>query len=227
VLPAFLLVAAADPYARLRLNMVQTQIEARGVKDPRILEAMRTVPRHLFMPERVWEQAYDDGAVPIGYGQTISQPYVVAFMTEALQVEAGHRVLEIGTGSGYQAAVLAEMGADVYSIEILEPLAAWARDALAGTGYGRVHLRVGDGYRGWPEAAPFDRIIVTAAPNHVPVPLKEQLATGGRLVIPVGERGGQVVTVLDRGATGFTEERVLPVLFVPMTGEATRVRPDP
>jgi protein-L-isoaspartate(D-aspartate) O-methyltransferase len=212
--------APEDPYQNLRDRMVRTQIEARGVRDPEVLRAMRTVPRHRYMPQRTWPSAYVDSPVAIGEDQTISQPYIVAFMTELAQVGRGERVLEIGTGSGYQAAVLAEVGAEVYSIEILEPLAKRARKALDDTGYGQVHTRIGDGYQGWPEQAPFDAVVVTAAPGHVPPPLKEQLAVGGRLVIPVGVRYHQELMVIERTERGFREESVLPVLFVPMTGEA-------
>ncbi|MBW1877680.1 MAG: protein-L-isoaspartate(D-aspartate) O-methyltransferase [Deltaproteobacteria bacterium] len=209
-----------DAYQDLRHRMVRTQIEARGLRDPEVLRAMRTVPRHRFMPESTWTSAYADFPVAIGEQQTISQPYIVAFMTELARVGRGDKVLEIGTGSGYQAAVLAEVGAQVYSIEILEPLAKRARQTLDDTGYGRIHTRVGDGYRGWPEEAPFDAVVVTAAPGHVPLPLKEQLAVGGRLVIPVGGRFRQELMVIERTERGFREESALPVLFVPMTGEA-------
>jgi len=212
--------AVQDPYRDLRERMVETQIEARGVRDREVLRAMRTVPRHRFMPKVTWSSAYVDSPVAIGEEQTISQPYIVALMTGLAEVGPGQKVLEIGTGSGYQAAVLAEMGADVYSIEIIEPLAKRARQALDETGYGRVHTRIGDGYQGWPEEAPFDAVVVTAAPGHVPQPLKDQLAVGGRLVIPVGERFYQELMVIERTERGFREQSVLPVLFVPMTGEA-------
>jgi len=197
--------------------MVAEQIEARGIRDPAVLRAMRTVPRHEFVPADERAHAYDDRPLPIGHGQTISQPYIVAFMTEAAAVRPGIRVLEVGTGSGYQAAVLAEVGADVYSIEIVAPLAAEARQALARTGYERVHLRVSDGHRGWPEAAPFDAILVTAAAERVPPDLVAQLAPGGRLVIPVGDLS-QDLEVHTRGPEGITIERVLPVRFVPLVG---------
>ena len=212
-----------DEYERKRQDMVDGQIRARGIRTPRVLMAMRAVERHLFVPRARRGMAYGDYPVAIGHDQTISQPYIVALMSELAAVETGERVLEVGTGSGYQAAVLAQMGANVYSIEILEPLANQAREALEATGYGRVHTRIGDGYRGWPEAAPFEAIVVTAAPDHVPAPLKEQLAVGGRLVIPVGSRY-QELLVITRTSDGFEEERVVPVRFVPMTGEAEEAR---
>jgi protein-L-isoaspartate(D-aspartate) O-methyltransferase len=202
-----------------REAMVQEQIAGRGVKNAAVLAAMRRVPRHKFMPEAVRRFAYDDRPVPIGMGQTISQPYIVALMTELAAVGRGSRVLEIGTGSGYQAAVLAELGADVYSIEILAPLRERAVEILVQLGYAQVKTRVGDGYLGWPEAAPFDAIIVTAAPARVPEPLKQQLKVGGRLVLPVG-KVDQELEVIARMAVGFSEESVIPVRFVPMTGKA-------
>jgi protein-L-isoaspartate(D-aspartate) O-methyltransferase len=205
------------PAAAAREAMVTEQIEGRGVHDAGVLRAMRTVPRHEFVPETERAHAYEDRPLPIGHGQTISQPYIVAFMTEAAGVHAGTRVLEVGTGSGYQAAVLAEMGADVYSIEILAPLADAAREALARAGYARVHLRTGDGHKGWPEAAPFDAIIVTAAAAQVPPALLEQLAPEGRLVIPVG-RAWQEIEIHRRTPSGVAVERVLPVRFVPLVG---------
>ena len=180
--------------------MVRDQIEARGIRDARVLEAMRQVPRHLFVPETLRSQAYEDYPLPIGHDQTISQPYIVAYMSETLAVGPGRRVLEIGTGSGYQAAVLAEMGVEVYTVEIVEPLARTAARTLASLGYSTVHTRVGDGYGGWPEHAPFDAVIVTAAPDHVPKPLIEQLAVGGRLVIPVGGLVVQQMTVITQAA---------------------------
>jgi protein-L-isoaspartate(D-aspartate) O-methyltransferase len=179
------------------------------------------VPRHAFVPEALASRAYGDHPLPIGEEQTISQPYIVATMSELARIAPGARVLEIGTGSGYQAAVLAEMGADVYSIEIVEPLARRAAATLARLGYQRIHLRTGDGYVGWPEAAPFDAVLVTAAPPQVPEPLRQQLRVGGRLVIPVGD-DDQELRVITRTTTGFADERVFPVRFVPMTGEAQR-----
>jgi protein-L-isoaspartate(D-aspartate) O-methyltransferase len=201
-----------------RERMVRDQIEARGVRDPRTLAAMRRVPRHEFVPAEVAAGAYADHPLPIGHEQTISQPYIVAFMTEALGLRGGEKVLEVGTGSGYQAAVLAEIAREVHTIEIVEPLAARARADLARLGYANVHVRAGDGYKGWPEAAPFDAIIVTAAAPRLPEPLLAQLADGGRLVIPVGEQDQQLM-IVTRSGTTFTRENVLPVRFVPMTGE--------
>jgi protein-L-isoaspartate(D-aspartate) O-methyltransferase len=207
--------AADDPWARRRAAMVAEQIVGRGVADPRVLAAMRKVPRHLFVPEAVRPAAYDDSPLPIGHGQTISQPYIVAYMSEVLQVAPEHRVLEIGTGSGYQAAILGELAREVYTIEIVPELAERARATLASLGYANVHVRVGDGYLGWPEQAPFDRIMVTAAPDHVPQPLVEQLADGGRLVLPVG-RGDQWIRILTRRGARVTEQTTIPVRFVPL-----------
>jgi protein-L-isoaspartate(D-aspartate) O-methyltransferase len=204
--------------ARERERMVSQQIEARGVKDPKTLEAMRSVPRHLFVPPELAGQAYDDHPLPIGHGQTISQPYIVAFMTEALHLKGDETVLEVGTGSGYQAAVLAEIAERVHTIEIVEPLAEESARRLKELGYTNVEVRAGDGYEGWPEAAPFDAIIVTAAAPRIPDPLKDQLADGGRLIIPVGDAWQELV-VLTREGDRFDEKRVLPVRFVPMTGE--------
>jgi len=210
----------AEDRAQERLHMVRKQIEARGVKDPQVLEAMRTVPRHRFMPESQRSHAYDDRPLPIGDGQTISQPYIVALMSELADLEPGDKVLEVGTGSGYQAAVLAEMGVKVYSIEIVEPLAKRAKAVLDELGYAKsVEVRHGDGYAGWPEQAPFDAVIVTAAPPKIPEPLKQQLEVGGRLIIPVGKHFQSLLRVT-RTKDGFREESVIPVRFVPMTGKA-------
>ena len=206
-----------DP-ARAREAMVVSQIEERGVRDARTLAAMRKVPRHLFVPAALGGQAYDDHPLPIGHDQTISQPYIVAFMTEALGLRGGETVLEVGTGSGYQAAVLAEIAARVYTIEIVAPLAEEARERLKRLGYRNVEVRAGDGYLGWPENAPFDAIMVTAAAPRVPEPLKQQLKDGGRLVIPVGDAYQELIVVTRKGAA-YAEERVLPVRFVPMTGK--------
>ncbi len=210
----------------LRHEMVRVQIEARGVKDPVVLEAMRSVPRHHFVPREIRQQAYTDRPLPIGEGQTISQPYIVALMTELSGARAGQQVLEIGTGSGYQAAVLAEIGARVRTIEILPSLAARARRDLEAAGYHGIEYRVGDGYAGWPEAAPFDAIIVTAAPGHVPQPLVDQLKVGGRLVIPVGKAYQQLV-VITRTPEGTSRKEIIPVRFVPMTGKAQQVEDRP
>ena len=201
--------------------MVAEQIRARDVRDPRVLAAMERVPRHLFMPEAVRSEAYRDHPVSIGFGQTISQPYIVGFMSEALAVEPEHRVLEIGTGSGYQAAILGELAREVYTIEIVEPLAESARATLAQLGYQNVHVRAGNGYAGWPEQAPFDRIMVTAAPDEVPPALVEQLKVGGLMAIPVGTTD-QELRILKRTTTGLETLKTLPVRFVPMTGKDKR-----
>jgi protein-L-isoaspartate(D-aspartate) O-methyltransferase len=199
----------------LREEMVKHQIEARGVENPRVLEAMRSVPRHRFVPEGVREKAYQDRPLPIGHRQTISQPYIVAAMTELLDPQPGDKVLEIGTGSGYQAAVLSGLVAKVYSIEIIPELAEGARVALVAGGYANVEVITGDGYAGLPDLAPFDGIIVTAAPEKVPEPLKEQLTLGGRLVIPVGG-WSQDLRVLERTEKGIRDTRLFPVRFVPL-----------
>ena len=205
--------------------MVDEQIEAREIVDPRVLAAMRQVPRHEFVPAAERDHAYDDRPLPIGEGQTISQPYIVALMTQLAAVGPGSKVLEVGTGSGYQAAVLAACGAEVYSIEIVDALAKRAQQDLARLGIENVHVRSGDGYRGWPEAAPFDAIVVTAAAPQVPPALLSQLRTGGRLVIPVGETWHeQTLQVHTRTETGFDVQDVVPVRFVPMTG-AVRGKP--
>jgi protein-L-isoaspartate(D-aspartate) O-methyltransferase len=203
--------------------MVREQIESRGITDAAVLAAMGKVPRHEFVPEQHIEAAYEDHPLPIGHGQTISQPYIVAFMTELLQATPGSKVLEVGTGSGYQAAILAEIGAEVYSIEILAPLAAESSARLQRLGYTSIHVKQGDGYFGWPEHAPFDAIIVTAGADHVPPPLVEQLKPKGRLVIPVGDpHGEQSLTLVQKALDGtVTTRNVGPVLFVPLTREAT------
>jgi protein-L-isoaspartate(D-aspartate) O-methyltransferase len=214
--------AAAEPAPRTeaarRARMVDEQIAARGVRDARVLAAMRRVPREAFVPEGVRDQAYADHPLPIGSGQTISQPYIVAVMTELAHVGPRSRVLEVGTGSGYQAAVLASVAGEVWSVEIVPALAARAAATLARLGYDRVHVRQGDGHRGWPDAAPFDAIIVAAAAPSVPPALLRQLAPGGRLVIPVGGEDAQALEVHVREADGVRVERVLPVRFVPLTG---------
>ena len=212
--------ASTDKYRQARERMVHDEIEARGVRDARVLAAMRKVPRHLFVPLDQQKNAYFDAPLQIGFGQTITEPYLVAFMTEALELKSTDRVLEIGTGSGFQAAVLAELAREVYTIEIVEPLAKAADKRLRSLGYTNVHVRSGDGYAGWPEAAPFDAIILTAAPpERVPPPLIQQLRQGGRLVAPVGGTD-QDLTRLHRTENGVTEETLLPVRFVPMTGKA-------
>jgi len=205
-------VAAPDA---ARARMVEEQIAGRGITDPAVLQAMRTVPRHEFVPPQSRADAYADWPLPIGHGQTISQPYVVALMTELAAVKPGDRVLEIGTGSGYQAAILSAVGAEVYTVEIVEPLARGAEAVLRRLGYGRVHVRHGDGWRGWPEAAPFNAVVVTAAPPVVPPALVAQLAPGGRLVIPVGEEE-QELRVLVRTPSGIETRAGVPVRFVPM-----------
>jgi len=207
-----------------RNAMVEQQIEARGVSDPATLEAMRTVPRHEFLPLRLREEAYADYPLPVGHGQTISQPFIVAFMTEAIRPQPGERILEIGAGSGYQAAVLAQMGVDVYTIEIVEPLAEMARKTLERLGYKNAHVLHGDGYRGWPEHAPFDAIIVTCAPDQIPPDLVAQLKDGGRMIIPVGGGMNQELVLLRKHGDKVEKQSVLPVRFVPMTGEAEKAR---
>ncbi|MBN2529835.1 MAG: protein-L-isoaspartate(D-aspartate) O-methyltransferase [Deltaproteobacteria bacterium] len=206
-----------DNLTQKRNDMVDTQLAGRDIMDAKVLQAMRTVPRHAFVSDSLQNQAYADWPLPIGYQQTISQPYIVAFMTEALAVRSGHKVLEVGTGSGYQAAVLAELGAEVYTIEIIPELGKHAAETLKQLGY-NVHSRVGDGCNGWPEAAPFDGILVTAAPEFVPAPLIEQLKEGGRLVIPVG-RYEQTLKVLQKKNGQLSPLGSLPVRFVPMTGK--------
>ncbi len=213
--------AAEDVFLRERLAMVTQQLAARDITDAAVLEVMRAVPRHLFVPPDAREYAYGDHPLAIGHGQTISQPYIVAFMTQALQLRPGDKVLEIGTGSGYQAAVLARLVERVFTIEIIAALGDSARARLARLGFDNVTVRIGDGYRGWPEEAPFDAIMVTAAPDHVPPPLLEQLADGGRLVLPVGTEYQELVRITRSGAR-LQRERLLPVRFVPMTGEAQR-----
>ncbi len=209
---------ARDPWAEARERMVREQIEERGVRNPDVLRVMRQTPRHLFIPERLRSQAYEDHPVPIGYGQTISQPYIVALMTELLEPHKDAKVLEIGTGSGYQAAVLAPLVRHVYTIEIVRELAESAAALLKRLGYDNVTVRWGDGYQGWPEEAPFDRIIVTAAPPEVPKALLDQLKPGGKLVAPVGSSiFGQDLIVIDKTRDGKIRRRsVLPVVFVPM-----------
>jgi len=200
-----------------RQRMVEEQLRDRDIRSQRVLDAMRRVPRHQFVPESVRSQAYGDFPLPIGYDQTISQPYIVGFMTEALEVEPTHTVLEIGTGSGYQAAVLGELAQTVYTIEIVAPLAERARETLASLGYSNITVRTGNGYLGWPEHAPYDRIMVTAAPVDIPPALVLQLKIGGLMAIPVG-RFLQQLRIVRRTASGLETLRTLPVRFVPMTG---------
>ncbi|MBI3178128.1 MAG: protein-L-isoaspartate(D-aspartate) O-methyltransferase [Deltaproteobacteria bacterium] len=212
---------ASDPFEVARSRMVDL-IAARGVTDKRVLDALRRFPRHELVPERDRARAYEDGPLPIGHGQTISQPYMVAVMTEAAGVESGDKVLEVGTGSGYQAAILSLVGARVFTIEIVPELAARAGADLERLGIENVTVRAGDGYKGWPEQAPFDAIVVTAAPERVPPPLLAQLAEGGRLVIPVGPAGDQVLEVHERRGGAIQVSRSFAVRFVPMTGEAEK-----
>jgi protein-L-isoaspartate(D-aspartate) O-methyltransferase len=225
VLCLALAAAAAPPprqdFTAARQAMVSAQIEHRGVTDSRVLGAMQQVPRHVFVPEPLREQAYDDSPLPIGEGQTISQPYIVALMTSLLELQPGDRVLEIGTGSGYQAAVLSRLAKHVYSMEILPALSEQARHNLDDAGCKNVSLRVGDGYKGWPEEAPFDAVIVTAAPEQVPQPLIDQLRVGGRMVIPVGNYF-QNLLLVTKTAEGVERRTILPVRFVPMTGEVQK-----
>ena len=223
--PAGEAAGAQDFFAAARQRMVAEQLRRRDITDPAVLRAMAKVPRHEFLPESQRMLAYTDNPLVIGHGQTISQPYIVALMTEVLELKPGESVLEIGTGSGYQAAVLAEITDKVYTIEILEPLAIRARETLQRLGYANVHTRIGDGYRGWPEYAPYDAIIVTAAPDHIPQPLIDQLAIGGRMVIPVGTYYQELMLLRKDADGNLTREKVIPVRFVPMTGEAAKPPP--
>ncbi len=209
-------------FAAERQRMVQEQLVPRGIKDKRVLAAMAKVPREEFVPLESRAASYEDGPLPIGYDQTISQPYIVAFMTEQLRLSPSDRVLEVGTGSGYQAAILAELAGEVYTIEIVAPLAQSAEAALQRLGYKNVHVKVGDGYKGWPEYAPFDAIIVTCAPDKVPQLLTDQLKESGRMIIPVGDRFAQELYLLEKKNGQLKESVTLPVRFVPMSGEATR-----
>jgi protein-L-isoaspartate(D-aspartate) O-methyltransferase len=220
VLPA----GGGGPFAAARRRMVQEQLSSSGygITDVRVLAALGKVPRHEFVPAELRHRAYDDGALPIGQGQTISQPFVVAFMTAQLNPQPTDRVLEIGTGSGYQAAVLTELVKEVYTIEIIEPLAQRAGADLKRLGYTNIQVRAGDGYPGWPDAAPFDVIIVTCAPEQVPQPLVEQLRDGGRMIIPIGPLGGQELVLLRKQGGRLEKTAVLPVRFVPMTGRVQR-----
>jgi protein-L-isoaspartate(D-aspartate) O-methyltransferase len=214
--------AAVVDLASERQRMVREQLMPRGVREERVLAAISKVPREEFVPQDSRAASYTDQPLPIGYGQTISQPYIVAFMTEQLRPKPSDRVLEIGTGSGYQAAVLAELVSEIYSIEIVEPLAKTAEATLQRLGYKNVHVKVGDGYKGWPEHAPFDAITVTCAPDHVPKPLIDQLKEGGRMIIPVGSFGDQELYLLEKKNGQLQRRAVLPVRFVPMVGEASK-----
>ena len=209
------------PHGRVkeREAMVKNQLAGRDIRDKLVLDAMRRVPRHLFIPENLRREAYEDHPVPIGLRQTISQPYIVAFMTQILKLKKDDRVLEIGTGSGYQAAILAELAKEVYTIEIIPELGTQSKKLLADLGYKNIHVRVGDGYKGWPDKAPFNAVIVTAAPPKIPQPLLNQLKIGGRMIIPVGNTRQELV-LIRRTEKGFERRSILPVAFVPMTGEA-------
>lgn len=208
-------------FKTMREKMVETQIKQRGVRDGRVLSAMVKVERHRFVPKAYESQAYADQPLPIGEGQTISQPYIVALMTELLDLRGGEKVLEIGTGSGYQAAILAELAMEVFSIEIVESLAASSKNLLLELGYRNIQAKTGDGYLGWPENAPFDAIIITCAPDHIPKPLLEQLKEGGRMVVPVGTHSQELKKIVKRSGKIETTD-VIPVIFVPMTGEGVR-----
>jgi protein-L-isoaspartate(D-aspartate) O-methyltransferase len=217
-----------DPTRQAERNrMVEEHIISRGIKDQAVLAAMRHVPRHRFVPSFFSASAYNDGPLPIGYGQTISQPSLIALMTQALALQGAKKVLEVGTGSGYQAAVLAEIVPNVFTIEIVEPLAAQAAQTLAELGYRNIHTRVGDGYQGWPEEAPFDAIIVTAAPDHVPQPLLDQLALGGRMILPVGRAfQEQELALYRRTKDGYEHTRLTLVIFVPLIHKEQSSQPD-
>ena len=218
VLLACATTAACQPAPEQRDRMVRTQIERRGIEDENVLRAMRTVPRHRFVPARYRQHAYEDRPLPIGYGQTISQPYIVAYMTELLQPQPGHRVLEVGTGSGYQAAILAEIVDSVYSVEIVPELADTVAHRLARLGYDKVTVKNADGYYGWKEHGPFDAIIVTAATEHVPPPLIEQLEEGGRMILPVGSPFfTQTLMLVEKTGGEITTRSLIPVRFVPFT----------
>ncbi len=210
-----------ENFKGMREKMVEIQIKARGVKDPRVLSALFKVERHRFVPEECLDSAYADQPLPIGEGQTISQPYIVALMTDLLDLKGNEKILEIGTGSGYQAAVLAELAKEVYTIEIVERLASTAKNRLLELGYQNIKVKAGDGYLGWPEAAPFDAIIITCAPDHIPGPLVEQLREGGRMVVPVGTYSQELKKLVKRSGKIETTD-VIPVIFVPMTGNGVK-----
>ena len=214
-----------EEFAQQREQMVETQLKSRDIRNERVLEAMKKVPRHLFMPASVRQYAYVDSPIPIGQSQTISQPYIVALMTQTVDPKPGDRSLEVGTGSGYQAAVLGELVQEVYTIEIIPDLAERAEKALAELGYDNVEVRQGDGYQGWPEKAPFDIILITAAPEEIPQPLIDQLAEGGRLVVPVGPQGEvQTLTLVTKEKGEVKRAYITDVRFVPMTGEVQQLR---
>jgi len=233
ILPILVACHPVDPvrhsearFARERHRMVLEQlvVPGRDVGDPRVLDVMEEVPRHEFVPLEIRDRSYEDGPLPIGYDQTISQPFIVAFMTEHIRPALGDRVLEVGTGSGYQAAVLAKLVREVFTIEIIEPLAERAASDLHRLGYTNVNVRAGDGYEGWPEEAPFDAILVTCAPDHVPAPLVEQLKEGGRMMIPVGPPENATLYRLEKRSGQLEQTAIIPVRFVPMTGRAKSAR---
>ncbi len=211
----------ADPsrFVKQREAMVRVQIESRGITEPATLDALRKVERHKFVPPKYQNKAYEDHPLPIGENQTISQPYIVALMTQVLDLKKNEKVLEIGTGSGYQAAVLAEICNHVYTIEIIDTLGQRAQKLLADLGYKNINVKIGDGYKGWEEHSPFDAIIVTCAPTHIPEPLKKQLAEGGKMVIPVGKTFAQELVLLTKKNGKIRRESIIPVRFVPMLGE--------
>ena len=213
---------STSEFASDRQRMIAEQLKPRGIRDQRVLDAMAKIPREEFVPENLRAQAYADSALPIGHDQTISQPFIVAFMTEQLRLTPNDRVLEIGTGSGYQVAVLSELVKDVYTIEILEPLAKEASARLARLGYSNAHVKTGDGFQGWPEVAPFDAIIVTCAPDKVPPPLTRQLKDSGRMIVPVGTGIDQQLYLLEKKNGELAQTAILPVRFVPMIGEAAK-----
>jgi protein-L-isoaspartate(D-aspartate) O-methyltransferase len=216
-----------DRTQALRNRMVQRHLVERGIKNPRVLEAFRTVPRHMFLPENTRRQAYDDESIPIGEGQTITPPYDVAFMTEVLDPQPTDKVYEVGTGSGYQSSILSRLVKEVYSVEIKPKLWERASAVHKELGYTNIHTRAGDGYEGWPEAAPFDAIIVTCAPHRIPEPLKAQLKDGGRMIIPLGDRFTQSVHIVIKKDGKFIDKELKPTLFVPMTGKALKEGPEP
>jgi protein-L-isoaspartate(D-aspartate) O-methyltransferase len=209
-----------DPFAAPRMRMVERHLVERGIKDPRVLDAFRTVPRHKFLPPDTQRLAYEDESIPIGEGQTITPPYDVAFMTEALHPKPTDKVYEVGTGSGYQASILSRLVKEVYSVEIKRPLGERAAKVIKELGYDNIHTRIGDGYAGWPDAAPFDAVIVTCAPQAIPPPLVEQLKEGGRMVIPLGDRYLQKVHIYEKKEGKLVGRAVGGTLFVPMTGRA-------
>lgn len=211
-----------DPYYHQRQKMVQIQLAGRDITDAKVLDAMAKVPRHWFVPEEYRKDSYYDGPLSIGLDQTISQPYIVALMTQLAHIDSTSKVLEIGTGSGYQAAVLATLVDHVYTIEIIDPLCHRAESTLTQLSYANISVKCGDGYRGWPEAAPFDAVIVTAAPDHIPQPLIDQLKIGGRMVIPVGIRNQELLLII-KTEKGITKKAVIPVRFVPMTRDVKKL----